>query len=178
MEITYKLVTRVTQYFSFPNKHEKWGHLGFLERGGGNLGKGGGYGPPYQLWCHKQQWYVCFLRYEVQQTKFLSFWVIFCPFTPLTTQKIKIKKKWKKHMEIPLFYTSLHKIMIICYTDPEIWCVADLIVIFHFGLFFAHLPLTLKISKKWKKYLEISFYTSVPIIMILCHTVLEILCMM
>ena len=47
MEITYKLVTRVTQYFSFPNKHEKWGHLGFLERGGGGgiLAKGEGMAP-------------------------------------------------------------------------------------------------------------------------------------
>ena len=26
--------------------------------------------------------------------------------------------------------------MIICYTDPEIWCVTEVIV-FHFGLFFA-----------------------------------------
>ena len=27
---------------------------------------------------------------------YFSFWAIFCPFTPLTAQKIKIKKKWKK----------------------------------------------------------------------------------
>ena len=27
---------------------------------------------------------------------YFSFWVIFCPFTPLTAQKMKIKKKWKK----------------------------------------------------------------------------------
>ena len=27
---------------------------------------------------------------------FLSFWAIFCPFTLLTTGKIKISKKWKK----------------------------------------------------------------------------------
>ena len=31
---------------------------------------------------------------------FLSFWTIFCPFTPLTTQKIKILKKGKKHLKI------------------------------------------------------------------------------
>ena len=44
---------------------------------------------------HKWQSYdVWFLRYEVWQS-FLSFWAIFCPFTPLTTQKIKIKKKKK-----------------------------------------------------------------------------------
>ena len=32
--------------------------------------------------------------------------------------------------------TSVPKIMIICYTVPEIWGVTDAIVIFHFGLFF------------------------------------------
>ena len=30
---------------------------------------------------------------------FLSFWTIFCPFSPLTTWKIKILKKWKKMPE-------------------------------------------------------------------------------
>ena len=30
--------------------------------------------------------------------------------------------------------------MIICYTVPELWHVTDVIVIFHFGLFFALLP--------------------------------------
>ena len=29
--------------------------------------------------------------------RFLSFWTIFCPFNPLTTQKIKILKTMKKH---------------------------------------------------------------------------------
>ena len=29
---------------------------------------------------------------------FLSFWTIFCPFTPLTTQKPKFLKKWKKNI--------------------------------------------------------------------------------
>ena len=49
-------------------------------------------------------------------------------------------KKWKKHLEISSFYLSAPKIMIICYTVPEIWCETDVIVIFHFGLFFALLP--------------------------------------
>ena len=38
------------------------------------------------------------------------------------------------------FYTSAPKIMIICNTVPEIWHMTDVIVIFHFGLFFALLP--------------------------------------
>ena len=57
---------------------------------------------------------------------YLSFWAIFCPYTPLTAQKRKIYKKWNKHLEISSFYTSVQKIMIRWYTVPEIWCVADL----------------------------------------------------
>ena len=49
---------------------------------------------------------------------FLSFSNVFCPFIPITTQKIKILKNWKKHLEIPSVYTSAPKIMIICYTIP------------------------------------------------------------
>ena len=35
---------------------------------------------------------------------FLSFWMIFCPFSPLTTQKIKILEKWKIHGD----FANLH----------------------------------------------------------------------
>ena len=39
---------------------------------------------------------------------FLLFWAIFfCPFTPLTTQKIKTLKNWKKYLEILSFYTCV-----------------------------------------------------------------------
>ena len=34
---------------------------------------------------------------------YFSFWAIFCCFTPLTARKIKILKKWKKHLEISSF---------------------------------------------------------------------------
>ena len=34
---------------------------------------------------------------------FLSFWTVFCPFTPLTTQKIKILKTWNHH------FTQVHQ---------------------------------------------------------------------
>ena len=51
----------------------------------------------------------------------------FCPFThPPNNPK--------------LFYTSVSKIMIICYTVPKIWHIMDIIFIFHFWLFFALLP--------------------------------------
>ena len=88
---------------------------------------------------YKWQW---FLRYEVQQADFISaFLAIFCPFNPITAQKMKYQsKKRKKQLEISSFYTGVPKTMIIDYTVPEIWHVTDVIVIFHFGLFFALLP--------------------------------------
>ena len=76
---------------------------------------------------------------KCERQNFLSFLAIFCPFTPLTTQKLKIFKKWKKQLEIPSFYTSVPKILIISYTVPEIWRLTD-VIIFQFGSFFALLP--------------------------------------
>ena len=70
---------------------------------------------------------------------YFSFWANFCPFTPLTAWKIKILKKWKKHLEISSFCIRVPKMMIRWYTVPEIWCVTDVIVISHFRLFFAFL---------------------------------------
>ena len=89
-------------------------------------------------------------------------------------------KKLKNGLEILSFYTSVPKIVIICFNVPEIWHM-DVIVIFHFGLFFC--PFTPVIAQKnqnfnKKKYLEISsFYTCVPKIMIRWCTVPEKWCM-
>ena len=60
-------------------------------------------------------------------------------FLPLHPFALKNENftKMKKCLEISSFYTSVPKIMIICYTVPEIWYVMYVIVIFHFGLFFA-----------------------------------------
>ena len=52
---------------------------------------------------------------ECERENFLSFWTIFCPFTTITTQKIKILKKWKKCLEMLSFYTSAPEIKIIWY---------------------------------------------------------------
>ena len=56
-----------------------------------------------------QSYDVWFLRYhmdmECNGKNFLSFPTIFYPFTPQTTQKIKILKKWKNCMEILSFDT-------------------------------------------------------------------------
>ena len=65
---------------------------------------------------------------------------------------------WKRYSQknsgYVTVYTSLPKIMIICYIVPEIWCVTDVIVIFHFGLFFALL-------KKWRKTWRCHHFTQV-----------------
>ena len=55
---------------------------------------------------------------------YFSFWAIFYPFTPLTTRKIKVSKKQKKHLEIS-FYMFSQKIMITWCMFHEIWCVTD-----------------------------------------------------
>ena len=60
------------------------------------------------------------------------------PSNSLKNENINNNKK--KRLEISSFYTSVPKIMIICSTVTEIWCMTD-VIIFHFGLFFALLPL-------------------------------------
>ena len=61
---------------------------------------------------------------------YFSFWAIFYPFTLLTVRKMKIKRNWKKHLEISSFYTNVPKIMIIGCTVPEIWHMMNVIIIF------------------------------------------------
>ena len=84
---------------------------------------------------------------EWERPIFLPLWAIFWAFTPLTTQKIKTFKNWKKTTTTKKNTWIYHhltqvkpKMMIICYTVPEIWHMTDVISIFHFGLFFPLLP--------------------------------------
>ena len=87
---------------------------------------------------HDHTMSICFLRYGVWQTQLL-FWTIFCPFTPLTTKKIKILKKLKK---TPTYTIILQK----CTINDIIWCMVPEIssttdIIFcRFGPVFALLP--------------------------------------
>ena len=78
-----------------------------------------------------------FLRYEVRQTELFVILGHFLTFDPPNNPKTKNLKKTRKYLKISSFYTSVPKIMIICYTVPKIWCMMDVIVIFHFVLFFA-----------------------------------------
>ena len=115
---------------------------------------------------------------------YFSFCAIFCPLTPLTAQKMKISKKWKKYLEISSFYTSVPKVIIICYTVPEIWRVTDVTVFVCFFILGNFLPFypskspkneNLFKNEKNKNAREVSsFNTSVSKIMIIYFTVPEI----
>ena len=115
---------------------------------------------------------IMIIGYTVPEIWHVMDRIVIFYFGPATARKMKISKKWKKHVEV--ICTGVPKTMIICYTVPEIWHVADVIVIFPFGLFLALHTLTPQKMKKWKKTLEISsFNTSIPKIMIICFTFLR-----
>ena len=112
---------------------------------------------------------------------FLSFWAIFFPFTPLTTQKIKMLKNRKKgpgDIIISHKCTKNHDNMLHCSWDVE----HDRFNYFSFWAIFCPFTyltaLKIKIKKKMKKSLEISFYKCVPKIMIRWSMVPEIWCAM
>ena len=74
--------------------------------------------------------------YKAQQTEFFIILGHFLPiFASLTTQRIKILKKWKKLLEILSFYTCVPKITIIWCRVPEIRSERQTFC--HFAPFFA-----------------------------------------
>ena len=86
----------------------------------------------------------------MRQTEFFLILDYFLFFYPLTMQKIKILKKWKKRLEISSFHTSAPQMKIISSMIPDIWSVTGRIFC-HFELLFT--PLTHwqpKKSKFWK----------------------------
>ena len=89
----------------------------------------------YHIW---QSYNVWFLRYGAWQTEVFVILDHFFPFYLLNNLKNKNLKKWKKRLEISSFYNSVPKIMIICYTVPEMWCVID--VVFYFSLWAIFCP--------------------------------------
>ena len=91
---------------------------------------------------------------------YFSFWAIFCPFTSLTAQKIKIKNKKLEKLpgDIIILHMCTKNYDQMMYSSWDI--STDIIVISHFGPYFVLLPLPLmilniKILKKRKKCLEI-----------------------
>ena len=104
---------------------------------------------------------------------FLPFWAIFCSFTPLTIQKMKILKNGKTPGDIIILHkcTKNHDYMLYCSWDMVCNgcnCCFSLWSIFFFFLPFYPLPARkIKILKRWKNCLGLSsFYTCVPKIMI------------
>ena len=81
---------------------------------------------------------ILFEKWQVTDVIVIFHFGVF--FALLLAWKMKISQKWKNCLEISSFYTSVPQLTIIWYTVPEIWQVTDVIVIFHFGLFFALLP--------------------------------------
>ena len=122
----------------------------------------------YHIW---QSYDVWFLRYEVWES-FLSFWGIFCPFTPLTTKKSKFLKKMIKTPEDIILQkcTKNDHHMLHCSWDMVL---GGLIVIFHLRLFFALLPPP-PAAYKIKMLEDIISLHKCTKIMIICCTVLEI----
>ena len=57
----------------------------------------------------------------------------------------------KKLLKILSFCTSVFKIMIMCYTVPEIWCVTNVVVTFDFGQFFPFYPPNSPKNQNFKK---------------------------
>ena len=80
---------------------------------------------------------------------FLPFWTIFCLFTPLTTQKIKILKKWKKTPgDIIILHMCTKSNNYMMYGSWDMACDRQLFC--HFGPFFTLLPSeNSKKSKFW-----------------------------
>ena len=79
---------------------------------------------------------------ECNRQNYLSFWTV--PDNPKNQNFEKLKKK---HLETSSLYTSVAKIMIICYTVPWIWHITDLFCFFISSYF---LPFYLPNSPKNK----------------------------
>ena len=121
-----------------------------------------------------------FWEMEHDRHNFFSFWTIFYPFTPPNNpenqnfEKIK-RNAWKYHYLTQVY----HK-----WQSYDVWFVrygAQQNFLLFWAIFCRFTSLTaqkINISKKWKKLLEISFYTCVPKIMIRWCIVPEISCAM
>ena len=78
--------------------------------------------------CAKNQDHMLYCSWDMAWDVcncYFSFWTVFCPFTPLTAQKMKISKNWKKCLEMLSFHTYVPKVMIRWCMVPEKWCTTD-----------------------------------------------------
>ena len=82
---------------------------------------------------------------------FLLFWTVFCPFNPLTIQKIKILKKWQTHLDISSFSCVPWMTTTWCMV-PKIWSLTENFLSLS-TVFCPFTPLRIqkiKILKNWK----------------------------
>ena len=99
---------------------------------------------------------------------FLSFWTIFCPFTPLTTQKIKITKNEKNPGDIMILHrcTKYHDHMLYCSWDVTL----DRCNYFSFRAIFC--PFTPANSPKNQNFLKMKKNPGVIIISHKCNKIM------
>ena len=93
---------------------------------------------PFTNLYHKSRSYdAWFVRYEAQETVFLSFWAVFLTLTLQTTQKVKILKNCKKNNFWRYHFTLVcHKWQSYDAWFPRYW-EQQIEFFFHFGLIFA-----------------------------------------
>ena len=96
---------------------------------------------------------ICVSSWDMERDRqiFFWFWTIFCPFTLVTTQKIKILTKMKNTPGSIIILQKCIKIMIICYTFLGILRVTDVIVIFSFWAVFSPFTSVTPEKSKFKK---------------------------
>ena len=89
--------------------------------------------------------HMVYVSWDIEHNgqNFWSLWTVFYPFTPLTTRKINILKKWKKK-KMPGDIIIIHKCTKnhdhMLHRVPEIQCMMDVILIFYFGLLLPFYP--------------------------------------
>ena len=122
----------------------------------------------FKLVYHKWQPYdVWLLRYGTRQNIF-SFWTIFCPFTPLTTQKINFEKMKKMPGDIILHMCTIHENHMMYGSWDMEHNRQNFVSLDHFWPFY-HLKQTRKPRfEKTKKCMEMQ---SISKIVIICYTV-------
>ena len=96
--------------------------------------------------CTKNHNHMLYYPWDMACDRLILFILgYFLPFYPKESRnqnspRNQNLKKKEKTLEVSSFETSVPKIMIICYTFPEIWHMMVVIVVFHFRLFFALFP--------------------------------------
>ena len=91
--------------------------------------------------CTKNHDHMLYCSLDMARNRFnyFSFWAIFCPFTSLKAQKIKIQKNEKNKLGNIIILQKCTKNHDHMLHYSEIWHMTG-VIIYHFGPFFAFLP--------------------------------------